>query len=337
MIRMAFVGDVSLGEHYFSFGHGPRTFAQKNYIFKNVEEKLHSADYAIANLEGPISDSGIDNSDPESIVFRASPDIVQQLVRSKINIVNIANNHILQHGKAILDDTVNTLTQNGINVIGLNNAPPLIVSKDAQQIAIFGCSDVPDNKYKDQDSYQICNDLFFNTLAEAVKKYSCVMVIIHWGREDTHQPTLRQIEVERRLRDTGVKYVIGHHPHIFYPIKREPDFFCAYSLGDFVFDLPWDRKLLETGILDISINEDGTTASAKVTPVYLSKQGCLPEISGPDLEIPEGITLAYHYSSAVDGLQVKKLKYFITNFLKGNTSLKLTFIFKKIISKVIKK
>lgn len=293
-------------------------------------------DYTIANLEGPISDLELDQDDPESVVFRASPSIIQQLKNAKINIVNIANNHILQHGEEVFRDTINLLSQHGIGVIGINQNLPLVLANKDQQIAIFGCSDVPDNRYKEQTSYQAYNHEFLTAVTEAAQKYAAVLVVIHWGREDTHEPTKRQLEIEQQLRNAGVKYVIGHHPHIFYPIKREANFFCAYSLGDFIFDLPWDKKLLETGILSIAINPEGTTSSATVTPVYLSRQGCLPSITGKNVDVIIGTNEVYKYFDAVKDLELRKLRYFFINFFRGRTKLKFLFIKRKLIGKIFK-
>ena len=334
MIKFSFVGDISLGEHYFSFGHGPKKHAEKNYLFKDVEQELNKADYVIANLEGPISDKGMDKNDPEKMVFRASPKIIEQLLKANINILNIANNHILQHGEDVFFDTIKLLEENNIGIIGKNKQPALIVGGNSGEIAIFGCSDIEDNIYKHQNLYQKVDNEFYDLLSDAVVQHSQVMVIIHWGREDRHQPTERQIEIENKLKSIGVRVVVGHHPHIFYPIKYMPDFFCAYSLGNFIFDLTWDNKLIKTGVLNLQFNPSLEILSAEVVPVTIYNNGCTPKITGNPIEIQNGYFDLYKFKSAVRHLQLKKFLYFFTSLFKGNKSLKTTFMINKMKSKL---
>jgi hypothetical protein len=52
-MKLLFVGDVSLGEHYFSFGHGPRSLIESGEdIFSDVKDVLKNHDLVIGNLEG---------------------------------------------------------------------------------------------------------------------------------------------------------------------------------------------------------------------------------------------------------------------------------------------
>lgn len=337
MLTISFVGDISLGEHYFSFGHGPRTFAEKNYLFSGVEHIFNQSDYVVANLEGPISTVDCNEKNPESMVFRGNPDIIHQLKKANINILNIANNHILQHGERVFSNTLNLLEQDSINVIGKAGQDALIISKDNKEIALFGCSDVPDNIYPSQTHYQIFDDAhFLDKIKEAALTYD-VIIYIHWGREDTHLPTERQLHIENTLKAIGVKYIIGHHPHIFYPVKMEDNFLCAYSLGDFVFDLPWDLKLLQSGILTIELANSISSNKTMITPILLKENGCLPVITGDSVLLSKSLFDLYSHSIAVTNLQYKKFIYLFLNIFKGNSRLKFSFFTAKVKSRLFRK
>lgn len=330
MTKISFIGDIALGEHYFSLGHGPRSYARKNFLFKNVKQYFEDSEYVVANLECPISDLHYDKSDPESSAFRGSPAVISQLKNAGINIVSVANNHMMQHGEEVFKDTIKNLEKNGIKVIGKSSQEPLLLDAN-NKISILACSDIEDNTYKDQTSYQRWNEGFKKTINTYVNQGVVVIIFIHWGREDKHKPTDRQIEIEKDLKKLGVRIIVGHHPHIFYPVKYHNNFICAYSIGDFVFDLPWDKKLLKTGILNISIDK---TLSAEIVPVYIKKQGCLPTATGKIKNLSFGEIDMYRYRGPVSNIQLKKLFYFSLNYFRGKTALKTKFLLRKIKGKM---
>ena len=78
-MKVMFVGDVSLGEYYMSFGHGPRTLADEADIFEKVKPILESADFSVGNLEAPFCSNAYDLNEPEQIVLKAKPQHASQL------------------------------------------------------------------------------------------------------------------------------------------------------------------------------------------------------------------------------------------------------------------
>ena len=50
-----------------------------------------------------------------------------------------------------------------------------------------------------------------------------------------------QKELIQTLSQSGVRGVIGSHPHLFYEAWIEDQTVAAPSLGNFIFDLCWDR------------------------------------------------------------------------------------------------
>lgn len=61
------------------------------------------------------------------------------------------------------------------------------------------------------------------------------IVSLHWGVEYSPFPTSDQRKIARSLIDSGVKIVIGHHPHIPQGVEVYKGGVILYSLGNLIF------------------------------------------------------------------------------------------------------
>lgn len=331
-MKFLFVGDASLGEHYFSFGHGPATLSAKRNIFSEVDFLFKGADYVCANLECVISDFHLNKNDPESVVFRAPPVIANQLSESGINLLHVANNHILQHGKEVFFDTLENLKKKSIDYIGLKDQDWQVYEKDGVSVAILAFSDVPDNKYSDQIFYENMN---IESISEKIKKIKgsvdWVVLSIHWGLENTVEPLPEQKKVAEKYRMAGADIIIGHHPHIIFPVEINDKYLCAWSMGNFVFDLPWDRRMTSSAVLDVDLKKDSFFVKAHCFD--LDSNG-LPKKIKKTIPLHEGKNYIYNHSPIFRFYNFVKFRYFFLNLLKGNTRLKCIFLARKIINKI---
>lgn len=333
-MRIMFVGDISLGEYYTSFGHGPATYLEHGNVFNAVKEIFDKADIIAGNLEAALTTSNLDPSNPESVVLRGHPKHAKLLREAGFKVLQLANNHTVQHGQEGFDETVRTLEQAGICPIGLNNQPLTILKVGNKTVGFFAASDVPDNTNKEQTSYQRLTDTFLNKIRAAVDQCDHLFVMFHWGLEASTTPMDYQIKITQDLLDAGVRGVIGSHPHLFYETWVERNGVAAPSLGNFVFDLCWDERLLKTGILDIEIDEQ-RILNAQVWPVFIQENGCLPFPAESPVPLTPNVKL-YDLGPDMSGEQTRKLKYFFSNFFKGNRLLKAKFIIAKFSSPIWK-
>lgn len=336
-MRLMFVGDISLGEHYFSFGHGPRSLVEKGeYLFKGVEQVFAEADYVIGNLEGPLSDINYIPTDPLSRVFRGSPCSVAQLKQAGINILNLANNHSLQHGDVCFCDTVERLHACGLKTIGLRNwglEDDNLILDDGNGITVgvVAASCVPDNVDPDQQRYNRFDlDRLCMQVQLLTKRCVAVVVILHWGIEGHTKGDVKQKSIARRLIEYGARIVVGHHPHVFFEVEKLEGCVLAYSLGDFVFDLPWDSRLRKSGILDICISTNGSIDSVFIWPLTLNVNG-IPKISGKPITIEKnGLFALYRCGQMLKFQSLKKFIFMALFLLNGDTITKLRFLSWKI-------
>jgi poly-gamma-glutamate capsule biosynthesis protein CapA/YwtB (metallophosphatase superfamily) len=326
-MRMMFVGDINLGEYYTGFGHGPKSFAEKNLIFSEVKDLLVQADYVLGNLEAPITSILACRGDPEDQVLRAPACSAAMLRDAGFSALQIANNHMVQHGKDIFNETVELLSGAGIDVIG-KVAEPHVVALGGMTFAFFAASDVPDNTNKSQTQYQRLDEDFLLRVERAAKNFDHVVVMLHWGLEESTVPLLYQRKLASRLKAAGVRAIVGAHPHLFYEVEVDESFVCAYSLGNFVFDLCWDSRMLQSGVLDITFTKENI--SCRIWPIKIKEEGCLPTIVGEPLEVKEYCQI-YNHGSPLKWPRMKKTISFWLNIYKGDTTLKLKFFINKIL------
>ena len=115
-MRILIGGDIKPTERDLSFfidGDGHKIFGDLMAEFKN-------SDFTIANLETPI----IDNQTPiqkTGAVFGSPKEILNAIKNLNITFLNLANNHILDHGVEGLNTTINALKDYKINDNGTPN------------------------------------------------------------------------------------------------------------------------------------------------------------------------------------------------------------------------
>lgn len=319
-MRIMLVGDISCGEHYFCFGHGPRSAVERGRdLFAGVRQVLGDADLVIGNLEGPLSDLGLVPSDPLSRGFRGSPRTVAQLRDAGITVVSVANNHALQHGVACFEDTVAQLRRAGIAVAGLGPALQEVVvePRPGERLIVLAASEVPDAYLPQQRHYAVLDrDGMRAAVRDAAAAGGAVVAYLHWGLEGPLARTPDQADYARQLVAAGASLVVGHHSHVLNAIERVGPGIAAYSLGDFVFDLPWDHRLRRSAILDVTLGADGAIARAQVWPVRLAGDG-RPVGDGAAVPLASATLDWYPAGGRLTHQPLRKLAYFLLNLGRG--------------------
>lgn len=144
-IRLNFVGDVMLARGYENPGGIIDTIGPEG-IFAPTRALLGSAaDITVANLESPLTDRGARHP-TKPIVFRGRPANVAGLVYAGIDVVSLANNHIIDYGLEGLQQTQQVLGVAGIGFSGAGAdiheaARPLFYQKSGVNFAFIACCD----------------------------------------------------------------------------------------------------------------------------------------------------------------------------------------------------
>jgi poly-gamma-glutamate synthesis protein (capsule biosynthesis protein) len=59
--------------------------------------------------------------------------------------------------------------------------------------------------------------------------HDLLVVLVHWGDEQSEKPGARQRRIAHALIDGGVDLVIGHHPHVLQAVEHYQGGLIAYS------------------------------------------------------------------------------------------------------------
>lgn len=140
-MKITLVGDIFPADEFLSVGFGIRSQfeATKGERWKdNIQGITQDSDIVIGNLESPLLEPSLAAGKPD---FYGSPEFARFLRECGIGVLNVANNHILEHGKGGYERTLQILEESGIAVAGNDNRV-LYIHRDNCLIGIAGFCNV---------------------------------------------------------------------------------------------------------------------------------------------------------------------------------------------------
>jgi len=243
-ISLLFLGDFMIGDKYSGSYEKP---------FNHLESMLSKKDEIIINLETSITMSNISVNPEKTYVYKMDPNVLETLVNHNITMVNLANNHVMDHGKIGFNDTLHYLDQSQLSFFGAGNnlseARLGIIRSYEVDTAIgflgyFEYRNSYDMKYnfyaKDDESGvgSINKDQIQSDISLMKNNSDLILVSLHKGGNYETKISKSHQDIARFAIDCGADAVICHSAHIVLPIefyKQKPIF---YSVGNFIFTTP---------------------------------------------------------------------------------------------------
>jgi poly-gamma-glutamate capsule biosynthesis protein CapA/YwtB (metallophosphatase superfamily) len=272
---LLFGGDVALTKNYTELVKDDQKWA-----FAGLEES-RLADLSIVNLEAPFT-TATDSKQAEP--FKVDPAQVEVLKNGGIDVVNLANNRIMDYGGIGLDDTLKTLNQAGIRHFGAGRDEkearrPEILEVDGQRVAYLGYygSETQAATASQPGINQKRNDRIAADIQAIRNQVDWVIVNFHWGEEISKYPNDAQMELARFSIDQGADLVVGHHSSILQGAELYKGRPIVYSLGNFIFggkpESTYDSAMLRVALKDRQM---------KVELLPVEVQGFQPKIAHGD-------------------------------------------------------
>jgi len=214
--------------------------------FENMKGLFPNDALMFGNLETVLSNRG--NSPEKRVSLRTDPGNICYLKNNGFNIVNIANNHIMDYGEEGLFDTIDILKKSNIRFIGAGRnieeaVRSEIFNKHGLSIGFMGFTSVGiAAEEKSSGCAPLSKKLIIKCVSEVRKQVDILVVSLHWGIEYVFYPAPEQQKLARVLIDNGADLIIGHHPHVIQGIEEYRNKLIIYSLGNCNFGVEQDKN-----------------------------------------------------------------------------------------------
>ena len=314
------------------------------YSYERVGDIIAGADVAFINQETLMCGEGYELSYYPH--FNSPRDLGYDLAEVGFDVVNIANNHMLDKGSDGLGKTIEFWKTLPVLMIGGYESEedfntPRYHESNGIKIAFLSFADhtnglknygknvwVPYLDEKDTGMAQsgVISDEAIATIekqvAEAKKNSDIVIVSVHWGDEGKFAPSVEQKKFAQIFADAGVDVVVGHHPHVIEPVEWVTgedgnEMLCVYSLGNFMAEQAYDYNMVGGMIsFDMVKYGDGRTEVENVkfiptvfhhTAAFYNNQVWLMEEYTAEMASSHGISYYGNYTS------YDKLKKYVTD------------------------
>jgi poly-gamma-glutamate capsule biosynthesis protein CapA/YwtB (metallophosphatase superfamily) len=228
--------------------------------------------------------------------YRMNPDNLPGLLVARPDACALANNHVLDLGRAGLAETVDALAGAGLRAAGAGRdaaearRPAAVPAPGSGRIVVFSCgaasSGIPDDwaatanrsgvDFLPAASDAVADGLIAR-LREVKRPGDVVVVSIHWGSNWGYRVDDDQVRFARRLIDGGADLIHGHSSHHPRPVEVYRGKLVLYGCGDFIDDYEGiggyeefrhDLRLLYLA----SVAEDtGTLDALQLVPMQASR------------------------------------------------------------------
>lgn len=226
------------------------------YLWGDALEELArlEPDARVINLETSVtrSDSPWRGKD---IHYRMHPANIGCLTAARIDVATLANNHVLDWGRAGLLETITTLTNAGIKVagagtnIGRAREPASVDLKGGGRLLVFAFGSPTSGvaadwaATNDRPGVEVVEDLsgtaataIGNRMRLARRPGDLIIASIHWGSNWGYDVPESFVAFAHQLIEEGVDLIHGHSSHHVRPIEVYRERLILYGCGDFIND-----------------------------------------------------------------------------------------------------
>jgi len=268
-LSLIVVGDIMLG------GRTNKVIAEHgaDYPFAAVLPSLRRASSVLGNLEGPFAQKA--RRERRNYSYRVNAELAPSLARAGIHVVTLANNHLLDCGRAGVLETLEVLTAAGVAPLGAGvdekaAHTAVIRQQGRRRIGFLGyywnrrCAATAVLPGSAMDPPEAL-EADIRSLRDRVDR---VVVTFHWGIPYEREPSPSDRAKAHFAVECGADVVVGHHPHIVQPFEIYRGYPIFYSVGNFAFGSGNSRA--EGLMVGVRFEERNTIVN--VYPLYVKNR-----------------------------------------------------------------
>eukprot|EP01147_Barroeca_monosierra_P009790 gene9790-1987_t len=248
--KLMFVGDISFAR---DVGQQLSTYPSDescSSIFQHVSPVFQLGDLVVANLESPgVNDESTFDVATKRISLRSNITHLQCLVDAGIDVVSLANNHMLDFGEDSFRDTVNKLRDLKVSIVGASVGNTHLESQSGILIRkvngvsigfvafcqLSSCKQARSHATIGPRIISSIEDLR-NAISKASSEVHVIVILMHWAREYYTTVSDYQRYLAQEMLLSGAHIIIGSHQHVLQDHSLTAEGVVLYGLGNFVFD-----------------------------------------------------------------------------------------------------
>jgi poly-gamma-glutamate capsule biosynthesis protein CapA/YwtB (metallophosphatase superfamily) len=252
--------------------------ADPDSLFALALPTLNEADILFGQLEVALARDTLGLQMHNYFARRVGPEKVSALTAAGFDVMSFAGNHALDLGQQAFFDTIASLKQNNIGVVGVGRnideaRTPFVVERKGTRVAFLaycsvlpkgydagpdnpGCAPIRVSTFYEQIDWQPGTPPKIVTIADkddvgamendivkAKAMADVVIVSMHWGVHLVPAMlAMYQQSVGHSAIDAGADLIIGHHPHILKAVEVYEGKVIFHSIGNFIVPSSKDRK-----------------------------------------------------------------------------------------------
>jgi len=250
-------------------------------LFHDLLGELQQADLTIANLECPFIEkpSPITKTGP---VFGVPNACIKGIKAAGIDVLSLANNHILDHGLPGLTNTIEICAKAELCMVGAGTnvaaAREILVKQiDGVRIGIHAVAEhefsIATRNSAGANPLDVID--FVRNINRTRSSFEYLIILLHGG-DEFFVPTPRLQDTCRFMIEMGANAVIVQHPHVLGGYEDYRGGHIVYGQGALIMDeaVYRDRKSFHEGFLvKLSIAKD---ASSKMDLIPFTQSDPVP-------------------------------------------------------------
>ncbi|MDR3165237.1 MAG: CapA family protein [Synergistaceae bacterium] len=280
--RAVFVGDIMAHAEQLKAARYEASWDFKPQ-FRRVKPLIWKA-LAVGNLETVFAGDAYEFGGYP--VFNTPDELASALDDLGMDIVTIANNHILDLGYDAAKRTADVLDRAGIFWTGLSAQEdpdePLVVEYAGLRWAFVNFSCGSDNKASPAPGDLRLNLISEEAVVSALKRASSyepdvTVAYLHWGLEYQYSPAQSQRKIAALCVQNGADIVVGSHPHVLQPLEITSNdkgyAAIAYSLGNFISSIrsaSCERSVVLAVEIEKNERERARISRVSIAPTWVS-------------------------------------------------------------------
>jgi len=231
-------------------------------ICDDLKAILESVDYRIFNLEVPLTNNEepISKNGPNLI---APVECIKGIKALGVDLLTIANNHILDQGNQGLYSTMKVLDANNISYLGAGEnisfaRKTFVLPFENKKIGIYACAEHEFTIASEGSAGANPFDALESPddIRSLKSKCDYVIVLYHGGKEYYRYPSPDLQKRCRKMIESGADLVVCQHSHCIGCEEKYHNGTIVYGQGNFLFDAADDEYWENSLLIEIDFEND---------------------------------------------------------------------------------